>query len=144
MYLTSRMGVALVLGWTLLSCERQVVDHEARKYFRDELAPFLDSVAYQLCQIKYQKAPAASGRLICPSLNAPAAKAPLDGGPGAPSNKKDSEVRKYIRYELEPYLDSLTYLLCHVKSRAAPTAPGRIICPGPPEGYKKPPGNGAP
>lgn len=57
---------------------------------------------------------------------------------------KDSEVRKYIRDELEPYLDSLAYQLCHLKSRAAPDAPGQLICPGPPEGYQKPPGNGAP
>ena len=57
---------------------------------------------------------------------------------------KDSEVRRYIRDKLEPYLDSLAYQLCQVKSRAAPDAPGRIICPGPPEGYQKPPGNGAP
>jgi hypothetical protein len=57
---------------------------------------------------------------------------------------KDSEVRRYVRDELAPYLDSLAYQLCAVKSRAAPTAPGRIICPGPPDGYKKPPGNGAP
>jgi hypothetical protein len=57
---------------------------------------------------------------------------------------KDSEVRTYIRDQLEPYLDSLAYQLCHVKSRAAPDAPGRLICPGPPEGYKKSPGNGDP
>jgi hypothetical protein len=57
---------------------------------------------------------------------------------------KDSPLRTYIRDELEPYLDSLTYQLCHVKSAAAPETPGRLICPGPPEGYKKSPGNGDP
>jgi hypothetical protein len=58
--------------------------------------------------------------------------------------KKDSEVRRYLRDDLQPYLDSLAYQLCHVKSAAAADAPGRIICPGPPEGYKKPPPNGDP
>jgi hypothetical protein len=144
MGLKGRAGVALVLGCALLSCERQVVDHEARKYVRDELAPYLDSIAYQLCQIKYSAAPATAGRLICPGLNGWPMRAPLDGSPGELSDKKDSEVRRYIRDELEPYLDSLTYQLCHIKSRAAPAAPGRLICPGPPEGYKKPPGNGDP
>lgn len=57
---------------------------------------------------------------------------------------KDSPLRTYVRDELEPYLDSLTYQLCHVKAAAAPEAPGRLICPGPPEGYKKSPGNGDP
>jgi hypothetical protein len=140
-----RRRVALVLGGTLLfSCQCQIVDHEARTYFRDGLAPFLDSLTYQLCQIKYQVATTASGRLICPAPGVASPKAPRNGDPGDPSGKKDSEVRAYIRYKLEPYLDSLAYQLCHVKSRAAPTARGRIVCPGPPEGYKKPPGNGAP
>lgn len=57
---------------------------------------------------------------------------------------KDSPARTYIRDELEPYLDSLAYQLCILKSVTAPQAPGQLICPGPPEGYKKPPGNGAP
>ena len=57
---------------------------------------------------------------------------------------KDSPLREYIRDSLEPHLDSLAYQLCEVKYLAAPDAPGRIVCPGPPEGYKKPPGNGAP
>jgi hypothetical protein len=57
---------------------------------------------------------------------------------------KDSPLRLYIRDQLEPYLDSLAYQLCEVKYLAAPDVPGRIVCPGPPEGYKKPPGNGAP
>jgi hypothetical protein len=57
---------------------------------------------------------------------------------------KDSPLRTYIRDDLEPYLDSLAYQLCQVKYLAAPQAPGRVVCPGPPEGYKKPPGNGAP
>jgi hypothetical protein len=58
--------------------------------------------------------------------------------------EKDSPVRTYIRDELEPYLDSLAYQLCEVKYLAAPNAPGRKVCTGPPEGYKKPPGNGNP
>ena len=57
---------------------------------------------------------------------------------------KDSDVRRYVRDELAPYLDSLAYQLCIVKAKAAPGAPGRLICPGPPDGYKKPPTNGAP
>ncbi|HEY8197314.1 MAG TPA: hypothetical protein VIG04_10065 [Gemmatimonadales bacterium] len=57
---------------------------------------------------------------------------------------KDSPLRVYIRDSLEPYLDSLAYQLCEVKYKVAPEAPGRIVCPGPPEGYKKPPGNGTP
>ncbi|HEU5304445.1 MAG TPA: hypothetical protein VFU40_07370 [Gemmatimonadales bacterium] len=57
---------------------------------------------------------------------------------------KDSEVRTYIRDELRPYLDSLAYQLCHVKAAAAPNVPGRIICPGPPDGYKPPPADGNP
>jgi hypothetical protein len=144
MGLKGKAGVTLVLGCALLACTRQVVDHEARMYVRDELAPHLDSIAYQVCQIKYKAAPTAAGRLICPGPTGWAMRAPLDGSPREVSKKKDSEVRRYIRDELEPYLDSLTYQLCHVKSRAAPDAPGRSICPGPPEGYKKPPGNGAP
>ena len=136
------LGVALVLGCSLGSCK--VVDYEARTYVHDELAPFLDAVTSQLCQIKYQKASTASGRLICPGPNVESPKAPVDGDPGDQSDDKDSEARSYIRYELEPYLDSLVYQLCHVKFRAAPEMPGGEICPGPPEGYKKPPGNGDP
>lgn len=135
-------GVALILGCTLASCK--IVDHEARTYVRDELAPFLDAVTSQLCQIKYQKAPTASGRLICPEPPAESPKAPVDGDPGVQSDDKDSEARAYIRYKLEPYLDSLAYQLCHVKFRADPEMAGGVICPGGPEGYKKPPGNGAP
>jgi hypothetical protein len=62
---------------------------------------------------------------------------------GSGCKPKDSEVRRYIRDELAPYLDSLAYQLCAVKSAAAPAAPGRL-CTGPPEGYKKPPPNGDP
>ncbi|HEX6408720.1 MAG TPA: hypothetical protein VFZ90_16155 [Gemmatimonadales bacterium] len=57
---------------------------------------------------------------------------------------KDSPLRAYIRDALEPYLDSLAYQICQVKYEAAPEAPGRLPCPGPPEGYNKPPGNGKP
>jgi hypothetical protein len=58
--------------------------------------------------------------------------------------RKDSPLRAYIRDALEPYLDSLAYQMCQVKYEAAPDAPGRLACPGPPEGYNKPPGNGKP
>jgi hypothetical protein len=68
----------------------------------------------------------------------------VDGDPGDPSEAKDSEVRAYIRYELEPYLDSLVYQLCHIKFKLAPGGLGSDICPGTPESYKKPPGNGNP
>jgi hypothetical protein len=123
---------------------RQVVDYEARTYVQTKLAPYLNDVVSQLCQIKYAKAAAAAGRLICPAPGVPSPKAPVDGAPGSPSDKKDSEARSYIRYELEPYLDSLAYQLCHIKFRLDPSAPGGVICPGPPDGYHKPPGNGAP
>jgi hypothetical protein len=57
---------------------------------------------------------------------------------------KDSEVRRYIRDDLAPYLDSLAYQLCVLKYDQAPNSPGKEICIGPPEGYKPPPPNGAP
>jgi hypothetical protein len=134
-------GSAFLSGWTFLSC-RQVVDHEARTYVRAELAPYLDAITAKLCLIKYQKAPAASGRVICPGPEVPSPKAPVDGDPGEASDDKDSA---YIRYELEPYLDSLAYQLCQVMFRVDPElAAGGEICSGGPEGYKKPPANGAP
>ena len=137
------VGGALVLGCTLASCK--VVDYEARTYVRDDLAPYLDAVTSKLCQIKYQKATTASGRLICPGPEVPSPKAPVDGVPGDESDAKDSEARAYIRYELEPYLDSLAYQLCQVLFRIDPElAGGGEICTGGPEGYTKPPGNGAP
>ena len=135
--------VAVGLGVVVVPRERQVVDYEARTYVRDELAPYLDAVTAKLCQIKYQKASTASGRLICPGPGVPSPKAPVDGEPGDPSEAKDSEARAYIRYELEPYLDSLAYQLCHVLFRVDPEM-GGDICTGGPEGYKKPPGNGQP
>ncbi len=58
--------------------------------------------------------------------------------------RKDSPLRTYIRDSLEPYLDSLAYQMCQLKYEVAPDAPGRLACPGPPEGYNKPPGNGKP
>lgn len=71
--------------------------------------------------------------------------APLLGGAFLTGcEPKDSEVRRYLRDQLQPYLDSVAYQLCAVKSRAAPNAPGRYICTGPPEGYKPPPANGKP
>ena len=64
---------------------------------------------------------------------------------GTPAEMKDSEVRKYIEGPLKLYLDSLVYQVCAIKVATAPTAPGRLICPpGPPDGYKPPPGDGAP
>jgi len=83
-------------------------------------------------------------RLRCGALTTALFGAALLAGCNGQKPAKDSEVRRYIRDQLEPYLDSLAYQLCQVKSRAAPDAPGRLICPGPPEGYTKPPGNGAP
>ena len=58
--------------------------------------------------------------------------------------RKDSEVRRYVRDDLRPYLDSLAYQLCQIKSRAAPEVPGRTVCTGAPEGYKRPPSDGNP
>jgi len=58
--------------------------------------------------------------------------------------RKDSAARRYIRDSLDPYLDSVAYQLCEIKYLVAATAPGRSVCTGPPEGYKKPPSNGAP
>lgn len=133
-----------LIGWALLStCSKQVKDDEARKYVRDELAPFLDSLTYQLCEVKYVAAVGAPGHTICPASGTTGQKAPTNGAVGSGTDK-DSHVRKYIRDELQPWLDSAAYQLCHIKSTAAPTAPGRLICPGPPEGYKKPPANGSP
>jgi hypothetical protein len=57
---------------------------------------------------------------------------------------KDKEVRTYIENDLRPYLDSLAYQVCAIKTRTVSTAPGRIICPGPPDGYKPPPTDGKP
>ncbi len=139
----ARMAVVpLLLASAPFTC--QVQDYEARTYVNGELAHYLDSAAALVCRIKYEKAPAASGRVICPAQGVAGQQAPVNGDPGNTSDKKDSEARAYIRYKLEPYLDSLAYQLCHVKFAAAPQAPGGTICPGPPEGYTKPPGNGAP
>lgn len=144
------IGVVLIAGCTLGGC-KQVTDTEARKYYREVLPVHLDSLAYQLCEVKSKAASTAPGAKICPETG-PRPKAPRFGetpgsqgaGAGSAPEGKDKTTRKYIRNTLEPYLDSLTYQLCHVKSGAAPSAPGRIICPGPPDGYKKPPGNGDP
>ena len=144
------IGLVLIAGCALGGC-KQVTDTEARKYYREDLPVHLDSLAYQLCEVKARAASTAPGEKICPPTGA-RPKAPRFGEtPGSQASGasqapegKDKTARKHIRFELEPYLDSLTYQLCHIKSRAAPDAPGRIICPGPPEGYKKPPGNGDP
>jgi hypothetical protein len=144
------MGIALVIVCTLAGC-KQVTDSEARKYYSDDLPRHLDSLVYQLCEVKASAATGAPGRLLCPATG-PRPKAPrFRDTPGSTASAasqapegKDKTARKYIRNTLEPYLDSLTYQLCHIKSRAAPAAPGRVICPGPPEGYKKPPANGDP
>jgi hypothetical protein len=136
--------LAAVLGPALLAtCSKQVKDDEARKYIRDVLAPYLDSAAYQVCTVKYAAAPAAPGRKVCPGSGTQGAKAPTNGAVGT-GTQKDSLLRVYVRDELQPWLDSFAYQLCHLKSRAAPAAPGRVICPGPPDGYTKPPPNGNP
>jgi hypothetical protein len=135
--------VPLVGSVLLASCSKQVKDDEARKYVRDELTSYLDSLTYQLCEVKYVAALAAPGRQICPGKGTPGAKAPPNGAVGTGTDK-DSEVRKYIRDDLQPWLDSVSYQLCQIKSVAAPTAPGRFICTGGPDGYKKPPANGSP
>ncbi|HEY8256714.1 MAG TPA: hypothetical protein VIG08_03595 [Gemmatimonadales bacterium] len=65
---------------------------------------------------------------------------------GCPSETKDVEVRTYIENDLRPYLDSLAYQLCKLKNAQADpgSIPGRIICPGGPDGYKPPPPDGHP
>ena len=139
-------GLLAMLGLCcgIFTFQRQVVDYEARTYVNRELGPYLDSLTAQVCRLKYQHAPAASGRLICPAPDKPSPKAPLTKKPGTKSDAKDSEARRYIRYTLEPYLDSLAYQLCHLRFRVDPSGQGGEICPGPPDGYHKPPGNGAP
>ncbi|HEX6408719.1 MAG TPA: hypothetical protein VFZ90_16150 [Gemmatimonadales bacterium] len=143
------LTIGVCLGCWVLTIRGQVVDSEARTYVNEKLAPYLDSMAAQVCRLKYQHAAAASGRLICPASDKPSPKAPHTKSPGRRSDAKDSEARRYIRYQLEPLLDSLAYQLCHIKFKVDPGnqdpgAQGGDICPGPPDGYHKPPGNGAP
>lgn len=58
---------------------------------------------------------------------------------------KDSEVRTYINGPLALYLDSLTREVCRIKRAVASgVGPGNDICKPEPDGYKKPPTNGAP
>jgi len=142
MGLKNGMSLALV-ACCRLSCQRQVVDDEARTYFNTSLAHYVDSLSAQVCRLKYQHAPAVSGRLICPAPGAPGHPTPKSPK-GSESDAKDSEVRRYIRYKLEPVLDSMAYQLCHLRFRIDPGGQGGEICPGPPDGYHKPPGNGAP
>jgi hypothetical protein len=63
---------------------------------------------------------------------------------GCKQEVKDSELRWYVRSELKPFLDSVAYQLCAIKVAAAPSAPGKNICTGPPEGYHPPPPDGKP
>jgi hypothetical protein len=150
---TAVLGLAVVAALLGAASVRQVTDGEARKYYREELSVFLDSLVYQMCQVKYAYLSSHAsvdipGRLICPGASSPSPTTPvwaLLGSAGTSSGaEKDSPARTYIRNDLQPWVDSVTYNLCHIKTAAAPAAPGRIICPGPPEGYKKPPANGAP
>jgi len=70
-----------------------------------------------------------------------------NGGEPDSTEVKDSEVRRYIRDELEPYLDSLSHQLCRIHEalpKPEEVGPGNDMCPPDPDGYKKPPSNGAP
>lgn len=67
----------------------------------------------------------------------------LVGGALLSGCAKDSDVRRYVRDDLQPYLDSLGYQLCAVKFKATPDASGRY-CEGDGEGYTKPPPDGNP
>ena len=151
----SRLGILAAVVLAGLTCTkiRQVKDAEARTFYQKELAVFLDSLVYQMCQVKYAwlSNPANAGkdipgRVLCPGASVSSPATPLWGvlAKAAAPDGKDSPVRTYIRNDLQPWIDSVTYNLCHIKAAAAPAAPGRFICPGPPDGYKKPPANGAP
>jgi hypothetical protein len=63
---------------------------------------------------------------------------------GCKTEIKDSQLRWYVQGELKPFLDSVAYQLCALKASAAPSAPGRNICTGPPDGYHPPPSDGKP
>jgi hypothetical protein len=66
-------------------------------------------------------------------------------GPGDPPvPAKDSEVRTYIRDQLEPYLAKIAEQLCLIKYDQAPTVGDEELCTGGPDGYKPPPKNGNP
>ena len=146
------LRVLVVLAGT--ACTQQLTDREARKFYREELSVFLDSLVYQTCELKYDprsNAADAPGQLLCPGKGLPSPKAPTwallasaSGMSTEPGGDKDSEARKYIRDDLQPWIDSVVYNLCHVKVAVAPNAPGQFICGPYPDGYKKPPSNGAP
>ena len=145
----SLLGLLLPLAGA--ACTRQLSDQEARKFYREELSIYLDSLAYEVCQLKYDDrstAADAPGRVICPGKGLPSPRAPvwamLASASRPNNNEKDSEARRYIRNELQPWLDSLVKNLCGVKILVAPDAPGKSVCGPSPEGYKKPPANGAP
>jgi hypothetical protein len=142
---------ALLCVLASASCTKQVSDREARKFYREELSVFLDSLAYEVCQLKYDDrshAADAPGKVICPGKGLPSPRAPtwaMLASANQPMNaEKDSEARRYIRNELQPWIDSLAKSFCAVKVGVAPDAPGKSICGPSPEGYTKPPSNGAP
>jgi hypothetical protein len=62
------VGIAI---WTVvLACggntpPGEVKDSEVRTYIRDDLARYLDSLAYQVCILKYKVDPAGPGQDIC-------------------------------------------------------------------------------
>jgi hypothetical protein len=72
--------VAALLGCTLVAgCKKK--DSELRWYVRSELGPFLDSLAYQICQVKVKAAPNAPGVNICIGPPDGYKKPPSDGSP---------------------------------------------------------------
>lgn len=71
--------VAMILVAVYLRTDRK--DSPAREYIRDSLEPYLDSLAYQLCEIKYLVAPETPGRIVCTGPPEGYTKPPGNGDP---------------------------------------------------------------
>ena len=71
------MGAALTGSALLSGCKDKVV----RLYIREELRPYLDSLAYQLCVLKYDQAPTVPGEMICTGPPRGYTKPPENGDP---------------------------------------------------------------
>jgi hypothetical protein len=74
------VGPALIVSALCSSCERNK-DSEVRRWIRDSLAVYLDSLAFQVCELKYAKAPEIPGQLICPGPPEGHAPPPKNGNP---------------------------------------------------------------
>ncbi len=72
------LGAVLIGLPALTACKK---DPPLREYIRDSLEPHLDSLAYQLCEVKYLVAPDVPGRLACPGPAEGYKKSPGNGDP---------------------------------------------------------------